>query len=161
MAPLALTQEPAEVEPSITDTQIALGKKLFEKNCAVCHGATALGFVEAKEAFPEEDRRCYRCHRATTRYIDWLNIQDNYMFAIGDPPALRGERNLKKFGNGLNLFSYTKSTMPRYEPMRLNDSEYWAVIAYLLNLNDFDLNDILGDDALGEENAQSIILSSP
>lgn len=128
--PPALSPVPGSSE------QVKRGAELYDWNCAVCHGDTALGFAEAREAFPEDHRRCQRCHKPNNPARMSLEAMSPHnAFSVGDPPALRGEGTLQAFPHALALYSYIRATMPRYEPGRLNDSEYWDITAFLLELS--------------------------
>ena len=126
---------------------LAWGAELYALNCAVCHGRTGGGLVEAKLAFPEDHRNCTRCHRPNNRVVQPLTqpFEDNNMFAIGDPPALRDVPDLTgaavpgRLAAVLQpsaIVAYVSATMPRYDPGRLTQEEYIAITAHLLLLND-------------------------
>jgi mono/diheme cytochrome c family protein len=135
--------------------QVQIGAELYNANCKVCHGATALGLEEAKLAFPQEHRRCTRCHRpGNPTLIDWNNIQDHDMFDLGNPPHLRGAEALSSFGTAEALYQYLRATMPRYEPSRLEDAEYLDITAFLLELNGLLPNDF----TLSMENSSALSL---
>lgn len=135
---LALGDEPPPTPSSVAGEsaeQVARGRELYRLNCAVCHGATALGFDEARSAFPKEHRHCERCHKpSNARTFDQRNIIHNNMFSLGTPPALRGEETLHALKDANALFNYVRATMPRYAPGRLTDAEYLDVTAFLLAL---------------------------
>ena len=133
--------------------QVTRGGELYRTNCAVCHGATALGFDEARAAFPEEHRRCTRCHKTNNPRTWNLNTVHNNMFSLGAPPALRGEGTLHAFADASALFYYMRATMPRYAPGRLSDAQYWDVAAYLLSLRDASPQNVIT-----QENAATFLL---
>ena len=119
-----------------TNEQVLQGAELFDYHCADCHGDTALGFEEAKSAFPEDHRHCTRCHKPNSPKLRAnMAITPDSSFDIGDPAALRGEGTLQTFPNAAALHAYMRGTMPRYEPGRLSDEEYWALTAFLLSLH--------------------------
>lgn len=124
-----------------TDDLLAWGSDLYALNCAVCHGKTGGGLVEAKQAFPEDHRNCTRCHRPTNRVVQPLTepFEDNNMFSIGDPPALHpmaaGDGGLATAASPTAILAYVAATMPRYDPGRLSADEYVALTAHLLALN--------------------------
>ncbi len=116
--------------------QVLRGADLYFANCSVCHGDTALGLNEAKTTFPAEDRNCTRCHRpGNSKTVNWTNIQDNNMFDIGNPVALRGDGALANFPDAATLYAYTRATMPRYQPGFLTDAEYMDITAFLAHIN--------------------------
>ncbi len=128
-------------EPAAVASLVAAGAELYAWNCSVCHGPTGGGLAEAKLAFPEEERRCTRCHRPSNRIVQPLDqpFIDNDMFSIGEPPALHGiaggRVTLAATADPAALFHYVRATMPRYDPGRLTDAEYRALTAFLLDMN--------------------------
>ncbi len=126
---------------------------LYAMNCAVCHGRTGGGLQEARTAFPPDERRCVRCHKPNNPVVQPLSLPfvDNDMFPVGNPPALHAVSQptdapgTSSVGGGAApmaeavapeaLFHYIKATMPRYEPGRHSDAEYWLLAAYLLEMN--------------------------
>jgi len=122
---------------------LAYGAELYAWNCAVCHGATGGGLAEAKLAFPADHRNCTRCHRPANRVVQPLDqpFNDNDMFSLGDPPALHDgaaaqtRTVLASVAPPEALFAYIAATMPRYDPGRLSEPDYWALTAFLLDLN--------------------------
>jgi len=143
------------------ESLLAWGQELYALNCAVCHGKTGGGLVEAKLAFPADHRNCTRCHRPNNRVVQPLSqpFEDNNMFSIGEPPALHslpgavdglaagGLANGGPAAGGLVagglvavaqpavILAYVTATMPRYDPGRLTRDEYVAITAHLLALN--------------------------
>lgn len=117
------------------------GGELYALNCSVCHGKAAGGLQDALSSFPPQERQCTRCHRPNNRVVQSLSepVIDNEMFSIGSPPALvsRGgaEPAMAATASPAALFGYIRATMPRYEPGRQTDAEYWLLAAYLLDLN--------------------------
>lgn len=137
--------------------QVKRGAEYYDWNCAVCHGDTALGFEEAKLAFPEDHRHCTRCHKQNNpaqKSVMQTQLTPHNAFSIGHPPALRGEGALAAFPNAALLHKFISTTMPRYEPGRLADEKYWDITAFLL-----ELNGALPDNlTLSQENAASVTL---
>jgi cytochrome c len=63
--------------------------------------------------------------------------------------------NLGGYGTARGLFDYTRKIMPIDAPGRLLESEYWAVLAYILTQNK-----LLPDGTtLGRQNAASVRLT--
>lgn len=114
---------------------VRTGAETYAANCAVCHGDTGLGYEEAKLSFPADHRSCTRCHRpGNVREMSFARMMERQhdLFDVGDPPALRGPGTMPAFaGNDAALFAYLRATMPRYQPGRLNDAEYEALVAFL------------------------------
>jgi len=148
---LALAGSPAREAPAAAtsdatvDAALAAGRSLYAFDCSVCHGPTGGGLEEARLAFPPEHRRCTRCHKPNNPVVMPLDrpFVDNDMFAIGTPPALHGAaRDAAADGAPLSalarpeaLFAYLRATMPRYDPGRETDLEYWLLTAHLLDMN--------------------------
>jgi S-disulfanyl-L-cysteine oxidoreductase SoxD len=68
-------------------------------------------------------------------------------------PALIGERHrLGDYGNAQRLHNYVSRAMPLDNPGGLEEEEYWAILALML-----DANDLLPEETeLGPENAEEI-----
>lgn len=120
---------------------IAEGSRLYAQNCAVCHGKTGGGIEEARLSFPPGDRHCTHCHRPSNRVVQPLSepLVDNDMFSLGTPPALHaspgGPQPLAGTASATALWEYLSATMPRYEPGRQSQEEYWLLTAFLLDMN--------------------------
>jgi mono/diheme cytochrome c family protein len=115
-----------------------LGAEVFALNCSVCHGATGLGLDEAREAFPEDHRRCERCHRPgnpPTMSLAEIEARQHDLFSIGDPPPLRGAGAIAAVATPEALRAYLQAAMPRYRPGDLSGPEYDALTAFLLEIN--------------------------
>ncbi len=136
--------------------EVRVGAELYDRNCAVCHGDTALGYAEAKLAFPADHRSCTRCHRPgnpTTMSFETMMERQHDLFDVGSPPALRGGGALAAFGDPVALWAYTGATMPRYQPGRLTDVEVRAIVTFLWHAN--------GRDAAEAETALSTVAPGP
>ena len=130
------------------------GADLYKLRCAVCHGATGQGLAEARLAFPEDHRRCSRCHKRGNPALMANPFVDNNMFDVGDAPGLVGEDRLAAFPNAAVLYSYIHAAMPRHAPRTLADQEYWDITAHVLGLN----HALPEDIALTEQNAATLSL---
>jgi mono/diheme cytochrome c family protein len=122
-------REPAEV---------ALGARVYAESCSVCHGATGMGLEEARQAFPEDHRRCERCHRPgnpPVMSLAEIEARQHDLFAIGEPPRLVGRDALAATVAPAALRAYLRAAMPRYRPGALSDIEYDALAAFLLDIN--------------------------
>jgi mono/diheme cytochrome c family protein len=87
------------------------------------------------------EERCAKCHGEEG--------QGKLGRALIGPNA-----NLGGYGTARGLFDYTRKIMPIDAPGKLLESEYWAVLAYILNQNR-----ILPDGTtLGRQNAAGIQL---
>lgn len=88
---------------------VAQGEKLFAQQCASCHGE----FGEGNGRWPE---------------------------LMGGQGTLRSEDPRKTIGSywpwAPTIFDYVRRTMPFTAPQSLENDEVYAIVAYLLNLND-------------------------
>jgi mono/diheme cytochrome c family protein len=116
--------------------QLARGAEAYAFSCTTCHGATGLGFEEARAAFPADHYDCSRCHgplnppQMTPRQI----ADTQTVFSLGHPPALADAAALARFGTAAGLFAYVRATMPRWYPGYLDDEGYLDVTAFVLDL---------------------------
>lgn len=125
-------------EPTTPEELTEEGAAVFAAHCSVCHGATGLGLVEAKEAFPADHRRCQRCHKPgnpPTMTLAQVELRQHNLFDVGTPPPLRGEGALASHAAPEALRAYVEASMPRYRPGTLSSDEYDAVTDFLLQLN--------------------------
>jgi cytochrome c len=136
--------------------QVLRGAELYDWHCAVCHGPTALGFEEAKLAFPESHRKCESCHRPNNPGSrgGFMGDGEREVFSVGIAPDLRSEGALETFPTALVLNAYIQSAMPRYEPGRLTVQESLDITAFLLALHEVRL-----EEDLSEANAAQISVS--
>jgi S-disulfanyl-L-cysteine oxidoreductase SoxD len=67
-------------------------------------------------------RRCAKCHGA------------NGEGKMG-PSLIGAKHHLSGYGTADVLFDYTRQVMPADRPGRMQEVEYWAVLAYLLKQN--------------------------
>ena len=138
---LGVSQDPVRDALVVSaPAQVRSGAELFDRNCAVCHGDSALGFDEAKLAFPADHRNCTRCHKPNNPAVMSLDEVvarglDHNLFSLGQPPALRGEGTFASSVSPAALYQLTKATMPRYRPGTMTDAEYLDITAFLLHVN--------------------------
>jgi len=107
--------------------------------------------------------RCHKANNPIVQPLTSPFV-DNDMFPVGDAPALRpladgaadagaGDASrgaagspaanltaptgppLARVAAPQALFAYVKATMPRYDPGRHSDAEYWLLSAHLLDMN--------------------------
>lgn len=151
LAPALTALGGASTEGAPLADALADAQALYAMNCSVCHGPTGGGLAEARLVFPPVDRNCTHCHKPNNPVVQPLTkpFVDNDMFPVGDPPPLRPtdhpaqSAEAAEAGSGVMasvtspeaLFAYVKATMPRYDPGRHSDAEYWLLTAHLLNFN--------------------------
>ena len=111
-----------------------MGADLFYRRCSVCHGKTGLGLEEARAAFPESHRRCTQCHKSGGPQLLVVPFNDNNMFDVGVPPALRGPGTLPAFTDAGALRRYIQAAMPRHAPGSLSEAEAAAITAFIEEL---------------------------
>jgi mono/diheme cytochrome c family protein len=114
--------------------QVKQGARLYDEHCAVCHGGSALGFAEAKTAFPKDHQRCERCHkRNNPAHLPMSAINAHNVFSVGEPPALRGPGTLAP--SAASLYAFIHTQMPRQAPGSLSQAAYLELTAFLLALH--------------------------
>ena len=144
---------PMDSAAAHTAAAAARAAAVYAFSCAVCHGATGLGYAEAVTAFPDDYRDCRRCHHPQNApQMPGSEIMGSVMaFSLGDPPPLAEPERLLRFGTAAGLLHYVRATMPRWAPGRLDDEAYLDVTAHLLRMVGW-----LGDDEpLTEERLSS------
>jgi len=130
-APLIVSRGAGEKPPQTE--QVRRGAALYDVRCAVCHGDTGLGLEEARLAFPEDHRRCERCHKPNNpSQMTPEQMNPRNAFSVGDPPTLY-KRDLG-FSDAWALHRYIQVAMPRPFPGSLSAEESLAVTAYVLEL---------------------------
>lgn len=124
----------ADLRP--TRAQLDRGRELYDFHCTTCHGATGAGFAEARAAFPADHYDCFRCHgRRNPPTMTRHQIETSQtVFSLGDPPALADSERLARYGTIGALLDHVRTTMPRWQPGRLEDDEYRDVVLYVLSL---------------------------
>ncbi len=153
------TRPPSEVVPEILalisgyGEQVQRGAESYDLVCSNCHGNTGLGIEEGRKEFLPEHQKCEKCHRPfnAAKLID-VEISDKNAFNIGNPPALNG--TIQKFGSAAGLYTYIKTTMPRYAPGNLTEQEYLDITAFLLVMN----KSLSKESTLTIENIQEFLL---
>jgi len=93
------------------------GKPLYDMHCASCHGVDGEGTLANK--------------------------------LVGGHGTLGTEAPVKTVGSywpyATTLFDYSRRTMPYMTPMSLSNDDYYAITAYILNMNDVIANDAVMD----------------
>jgi cytochrome c len=110
-------QPPATAPISATtfDEQVAAGGKLYEANCASCHGADGKGTAKAPAV---------------------VGIKAGALPL--DPPPERQLRKTK-FETVADVASFVVANMPPKKAGTLTNNEYWAILAFDLHANGVDL----------------------
>lgn len=105
------------------------GEEAFEPRA----GQAAAGAVLFAE-------NCAKCHGADGQ-------------GTAKAPALVGDEALGRFATAQDVFDFASEAMPADRPGSLEDDEYWAILAFALVANGFEL-----DEPLGPHNAREIDL---
>jgi hypothetical protein len=127
--------------PSVADADadagaLTRGAEIYAFSCSTCHGATGLGFAEARATFPSDHAACERCHAPRNPpQMSSLEMERNQMaFSLGRPPPLAEHERLARFETAGGLFRYLRATMPRWDPGSLSDDAYRDVTLHVLDL---------------------------
>lgn len=105
-----------DVEPSSKDLPegsgtAQQGAKIFQTQCAMCHGADGQG-------------------------IKWAKDDSAFPHLIGKPGTLKGKNVSQDIGSywpyASTLFDYINRAMPLTEPKSLSTNEVYSVVAFLL-----------------------------
>lgn len=99
------------------------GKPLYEQHCSACHGLNGEGTLADK--------------------------------LVGGRGTLTSETPIKTLGSywpyATTIFDYTRRAMPYNAPMSLSNENYYAITAYLLNMNEIiSANAIMDRNSLPE-----------
>lgn len=106
------------------------GAKLFKQWCSTCHGDKGQGLTpEWRAEWPEGKQNCWqsKCH-AANHPPDGFSIPKKV-------PAVIGPGTLTKFNTAQDLYIYNKTVMPYWAPNLLEDHEYLAITAFLVEAN--------------------------
>jgi len=106
------------------------GKKLFEQQCAACHGEAGTGGIRLDP---------YRAPIATL--VDHNNSIEHSLTS-GSPRKTIGSY----WQYSTTLFDYIRRTMPFQDPKSLSDDEVYALCAYLLAENEIIAKDKVLDN---------------
>jgi mono/diheme cytochrome c family protein len=113
-------------------TQVMHGMEIYRLVCSACHAYDGSGLTdEWRATWNPEDQNCWqsKCHAEN-------HPPDGFFLPYS--PAVVGPAIPALFENAHELYQYTRQQMPWHNPQSLTDEEYWAVTAYLLELNGFD-----------------------
>ncbi len=118
------TFQPSNLLPSTE------GARLFKQWCSACHGDKGQGLTaEWRAEWPEGKQNCWqsKCH-AANHPPDGFSIPKKV-------PAVIGPGTLTKFNTAYDLYIYNQALMPYWAPNLLEDHEYLAITAFLVEAN--------------------------
>ena len=95
---------------------VALGAELFQKKCAMCHGAKGQGMLPAFPLLVSRDPKA-----------------EGFTFA-GDPKLQKSIGNY--WPDATTVFDYVRRAMPLLQPGSLTNDEVYSLTAFLLAAND-------------------------
>lgn len=108
----------------------AAGKRVYETNCAACHGADLLGVANIPDMPSGAQLRLIGGRGTLTSQKPILTVESYWPYAT-------------------TLFDYIRRAMPFQESQSLTSDEVYAVSAYILNLNGIiGANDVLDAQSL-------------
>jgi mono/diheme cytochrome c family protein len=114
--------------------QLAEGYQLYRLWCVSCHGDDLRGLTpEWIAKWPATHQNCWvaKCHGSNPP-PDGFTIPKT-------APAIAGAGALLRFRTAGALHAYVRAVMPFQEPGVLDDDQYWAIIAYVLDIHGMDL----------------------
>ncbi len=126
----ASTQTGATAEDfTRANTQAAPGANIFANDCAKCHGERGEGLAGASAilgpgALPEFPRNTGGAGDPTMLDPQLAQIQAQ------SRPAGAAWRD--PFRNALDLYNFTTKHLPKSRAAELKDSDYWAVVTFVL-----------------------------
>jgi mono/diheme cytochrome c family protein len=118
--------------------QLVDGAALYRLYCVTCHGDLLRGLTpEWIAQWPAQDQNCWKskCHGPQ-------HPQGGFVLPRTVPP-LSGPDFLASFHTAVDLHAFMRARMPYQEPGWLDDSEYWAIVAYILDHDGLDVPEVL------------------
>jgi cytochrome c len=109
--------------------QTSQGAATFTNECAKCHGQRGEGLASApmilgSGALPEFPR--------STGSATDMTVMDPQLIQIQAQTRPAGAASRDPFRNALDLYSYTAKHMPKARADELKESDYWAVVSFML-----------------------------
>jgi len=139
--PARLAQPPTVYPPAQSDT----GAQIYWGMCMSCHGDQGQGLTEDwLNSFPPEEKNCWDsgCHAsdapASSFEIPQMGI-----------PSLAGAGTLSRFSNSFELYRFIIENMPFFRSGSLTSGEAWSLTAFILRMNDREVEGFLLGDTSG------------
>lgn len=114
-----LEESLADSPPATVEAQVALGARMFDRNCDACHGQRGEGNTGIFDGPPVIGREVL---------TEDLNYGEGY-------------------GNALQLHDFVANHLPNVGRRHLAYDEYWAVVAYMLYESNQPLQQRVDDDS--------------
>ncbi|MBN2549974.1 MAG: c-type cytochrome [Anaerolineales bacterium] len=111
-------------------TQADLGAHVYYQVCMACHGDRGQGLTDEWREIWEEDANCWQAECHGNDHPSW-----GFSFPPTCCTAIIGPISLPTFQNAQELFTYTITEMPWWNPGYLKTEEFWQVTAYLMRAN--------------------------
>jgi cytochrome c len=99
-----LEQTLADSPPATVEAQVAVGARMFDRNCDVCHGQRGQGSEGVFDG---------------PQIIGRETLMEDLNWGAG-------------YGNAYQLHDYVANHLPNVDRRHLAVDEYWAVVAYML-----------------------------
>lgn len=135
-------------------TQLEVGKEVYRLVCSACHAYDGSGLTdEWRSTWNPEDQNCWqsKCH-------GYNHPEDG--FYLPQSPAIVGSFFPYLFPTALNLNDYIRKTMPWHDPGVLPEDQAWAVTAYTLFLNGYELPGDLTPESAASYRLEKIDLAT-
>jgi mono/diheme cytochrome c family protein len=114
-------------------TQLEVGAEIFRLVCQDCHGNRGQGLTPDWIAqWDPADQNCWqsKCHASN-------HPPEGFVLPSYVPP-LAGPAALARFATATDLQAYMSEKMPWHRPGSLQQEEYWALTAFVLDMNGVD-----------------------
>ena len=112
-------------------TQLDVGRNAYYHHCMPCHGDRGQGLTdEWREVWVDDHQNCwYRgCHSGRSG-------EEGFFIPRGVPAVMDTDHELSQFSSASLLFAYLQESHPPQRPNSLEESEYWALTAFILDAN--------------------------
>jgi quinol-cytochrome oxidoreductase complex cytochrome b subunit len=139
--PARLAQPPTVYPPAQSDT----GAQIYWGMCMSCHGDQGQGLTEDwLNSFPPEEKNCWDsgCHASDAPASSFEIPQTGI-------PSLAGAGTLSRFSNSFELYRFIIENMPFFRSGSLTSGEAWSLTAFILRMNDREVEGFLLGDTSG------------
>jgi len=136
-----LAQPPTVYPPEQADN----GAQTYWGMCMPCHGDHGQGLTEEwRASYSPEEHNCWQsgCHGSDAP-------ENSFEIPQAGAPALVGVGKLARFSNAFEMSQYIQQNMPFFRTGALTSEESWWLTAYLLRLNNKQVNGLVLGDTTG------------